>query len=181
MGRLVTTSLPGSLVAWKPPIQDLPVSGPQHRGSQEQNALGSPEGGKEGGQDHPRLPCPAAFTHPSLHPSHHALCHPFHCSSGSKWFPPWPHPHLSGARGWAGTRPPPSLSSPPNHHVSSVPVCVPRLLSASPLGRLARPLVHPAAFFTSLRLTFLGLSVSLSLSLSSPSSHLLLTGMSLGR
>ena len=157
MGRLVTALLPGSLVAWKPPIPDLPVSEPQWAPRPE--CICSGEGGrKEGGQNQPWLPCPAAFTHRALPPSPcHALCHPFRGSSGSEWFSPCPTPTQVG-RG-AGQGPgPPLLPSPPSHHVSSVLVCVPCLLSASPLGRLARLLVRPAAFFTGLRLTFLGLS-----------------------
>lgn len=96
------------------------------------------EGRREGRR--PRLPlapvpCCAHSPLPStLHPSHLMLsCTLHHCSLGSKWFPLWPHPHPGGGRGRAGTWPPASLSLPPSHHVSSVPVCVPRLLSAASL------------------------------------------------
>lgn len=103
MGRSVTTSLPGSLVASKPPIRDLPVPEPQYYGPQERNAVGPRR--EEGRRPRPPWPpCPAAFTHPALPPSPcHAPCHPFHRSLGSEWCPPWPHPHPSGARGMAGT------------------------------------------------------------------------------
>lgn len=153
--------LPGFLVALKTPIWDPPVPGPQHSGPQElQNAPG-PE--REGRRPRPPLGPMPSCAHSALHPfPPHALSHPFHhCSLGSKWFPPWPHPHPSGALGRAGTWPP--------HH-SPCPEATMFLLSwcvspasSPPLPSAARsscPPVRPAAFFTRLRLTLLGLSLS---------------------
>lgn len=118
-----------------------------------------------GGREEGRRPEPTLAPVPCcLHPSCTASI-PMSCSLPSL---PWllgirmvftvAPPSLKWGAGQGRDLAPPLLSSPPSHHVSSVLVCVPCLLSASPLGRLARLLVHPAAFFTGLRLTFLGLS-----------------------
>lgn len=113
--------------------------------------LGAPEGSLQGTLERrsgwgwrpllcPSHSCPTPPTacSPSFQHSIHL------CSSGSKWFPPWPHPHPEW--GAEGTRPPPLLAS-SEATMFLPPLCVPRLLSASPVGRHAPPssLVHPAA------------------------------------
>lgn len=105
MGGLVPAPTPRIFGGWEPPIQDRSAPGPQCSGLQEfQNALGPR---REAKAALAATPCCAhsAVTHSALHPSQPlALTHPFHhCFLGSKWFPPWPHPHLSGAQGRAGT------------------------------------------------------------------------------
>lgn len=106
------------------------------------------------------LPRPAFHLHPSaLLPSPpHALSHPFHhCFSGSKWFPPWPHPTRVGR----GTGPG------PDHPHRSCPKATMFLLSrcvspasSLPLLSAARSSLSPCApaALTRLQLTFLGLS-----------------------
>lgn len=99
-----------------------------------------PERRREGGHGCPWLPRPARPAHLTHCPAPtHASCpvHPSHrCSSGSKWFPPWPHaPQRGGGQG--GTWPPHRCPRLRSHHASSVPVCVPAsslpLLSAASL------------------------------------------------
>lgn len=80
------------------------------------------------GPPRPRCPAPTHASCP-VHPSHRR-------SSGSKWFPPWPHPPQSGVGGQGGTWPTHRCHPLRSHHVS-VPVCVPAsslpLLSAASL------------------------------------------------
>lgn len=152
-----------------------------------------PGPGREGEKPKPPLaPMPAvpllchAVSASPLWPcthAHRALSHsPPPCSLGSKWFPPWAPPpppprHWSGGRGRAGPghpiaplapKPPcffrPGVCPPPPLCLSSRPPCS----SLSPCPR--------CSLFTRLQLTFLGLSLP-----PPPSSHLLLTGMSLGQ
>ena len=88
------------------------------------------------GPPHPRCPAPTHASCP-VRPSHRR-------SSGSKWFPPWPHPPQSGVGGQGGTCHP--IAAPRSEATCLRPGVCPRLLSASPLGRLAPcRLVHPAA------------------------------------
>lgn len=174
MGRLVTALLPGSLVAWKPPIPDLPVSEPQWAPRPE--CICSGEGGrKEGGQNQPWLPCPAAFTHRALPPSPcHALCHPFRGSSGSEWFSPCPTPTQVGRGAGQGPGPPitPLTPKPPCFLCPGVCSLPPLCLSSRP------PRSSPCPPCSLLHWPPTNLSWPLS---PSPSSHLLLTGMSLGQ
>lgn len=87
-----------------------------------------------------------------------------------------PPPPKWGA-GQGGDLATPSLSLPRSHHVSSVLVCVPCLLSASPLGRSL--LLSPCPPCSLLHSS--PTNPSWPLSLPPPSSHLLLTGMSPGQ
>lgn len=120
-------------------------------------------------------PCCAhsTVTHSALHPSQPlALSHPFHhCFLGSKWFPPWPHPHLSG-----------DLITPIAHLAPKPPcfsccsVCPPPPLCLS--SRPPRSSLSPCPPCSLLHSSPTNLSWPLS---PSPSSHLLLTGMSPGQ
>ena len=143
--------LPGSLVALKPRIQDPPSPWASAPGPQElQNAAGPR---REGRRPRPPLaptPCCARSTSPMLPCTYAHLMLSAIPLTLAPWdpngFPCGPTP--TGVGGGAGR----DLATPMlpwlrSHHVSSVPVCVPRLLSACPLGGLAPPcpLVHPAA------------------------------------
>lgn len=110
----------------------LSAVGPQEL----QNTLGP-------GREARAAPGPRAPLRPSRHghlpcsPPCLVLSHPFHHRFlGSKWFPPWPPPPPRGAGAGRGPGHPHHSPGPKaTIHVSPVAVCVPRLCSASPLGR----------------------------------------------
>lgn len=133
--------LPQFLVALNPPIQDPPGPlGLSAGAPRDADSSWDHEG--EGRRPRPPLapmPCLPGPPHPRCPAPTHASCpvRPSHRHfSGSKWFPPWPHPPRVGPGGRAGPGHP--IAAPPlrSHHVS-VPVCVPAsslpLLSAASL------------------------------------------------
>lgn len=172
---MVTALLPGSLVAWKPPIPDLPVSEPQWAPRSECICTG------EGGREEGRRPEPTLAPVPCcLHPSCAASI-PMSCSLPSL---PW----LLGIRMVFTVAPPPlkwgagqgrdlapHYSPHPQATMFPLSWCVfppPLCLSSRP------PRSSPCPPCSLLHWPPTNLSWPLS---PSPSSHLLLTGMSLGQ
>ena len=112
------------------------------------------------------MPCSPGPPHSRCSATMHASCpvRPSHRhSSGSKWFPPWPHPPQSGVGGQGGTWPPHRCPLLRSHMSPSRCVSPPLLCLSSRPPRSLSP-CPPCSLFTRVRLTFLGLSPSLPVS-----------------